>query len=83
MKNFKIRSYCKINLSLKILKKLNSGYHNITSLITFCDLYDLISISEWQIGVFSTALYEGISFGLKTIIYNYTSVIIISYPLVK
>ena len=44
MKNFKIRSYCKINLSLRILKKLNNGYHNITSLITFCDLYDVISI---------------------------------------
>ena len=44
MKNFKIRSYCKINLSLRILKKLNNGYHNITSLITFCDLHDVISI---------------------------------------
>jgi 4-diphosphocytidyl-2-C-methyl-D-erythritol kinase len=44
--NFKIRSYCKINLSLRVLKKLNSGYHNIISLITFCDLYDVISISK-------------------------------------
>ena len=43
---FKIKSYCKINLSLKVLKKLNSGYHNIISLITFCDLYDVISISK-------------------------------------
>ena len=46
MKNFKIKSYCKINLSLRVIKKLNSGYHNIISLITFCDLYDLISISK-------------------------------------
>ena len=46
MKNIKIKSYCKINLSLKVLKKLNSGYHNITSLITFCDLYDVITISK-------------------------------------
>ena len=46
MKNFKIRSYCKINLSLRVLKKLNSGYHNIISLITFCDLHDVISISK-------------------------------------
>ena len=46
MKNFKIKSYCKINLSLKVLKKLNSGYHNIISLITFCDLHDVISISK-------------------------------------
>ena len=46
MDNFKIKSYCKINLSLKVLKKLNSGYHNIISLITFCDLHDVISISR-------------------------------------
>ena len=46
MKNFKIKSYCKINLSLRVLKKLKNGYHNIMSLITFCDLHDLISISE-------------------------------------
>ena len=46
MKNFKIKSYCKINLSLKVIKKLNSGYHNIISLITFCDLHDVISISR-------------------------------------
>ena len=46
MKNFKIKSYCKINLSLKIIKKLKSGYHNISSLITFCDLHDVISISK-------------------------------------
>ena len=46
MKNFKIKSYCKINLSLRVLKKLKNGYHNIMSLITFCDLHDVISISE-------------------------------------
>ena len=46
MKNFKIKSYCKINLSLRVIKKLNSGYHNIISLITFCDLHDVISISK-------------------------------------
>ena len=46
MNNFKIKSYCKINLSLRVLKKLNSGYHNIISLITFCDLHDVISISK-------------------------------------
>mgnify|MGYP000373215835 CR=1 FL=1 len=46
MKNFKIKSYCKINLSLKIIKKLKNGYHNISSLITFSDLHDIISISK-------------------------------------
>ena len=46
MKNFKIKSYCKINLSLRVIKKLNNNYHNIISLITFCDLHDIISISK-------------------------------------
>ena len=46
MKNFRIKSFCKINLSLRITKKLSNGYHNIRSLITFCDLHDLISISK-------------------------------------
>ena len=46
MKNFKIKSYCKINLSLKVLKKLHSGYHNISSLITFCKIHDIILISK-------------------------------------
>ncbi len=46
MKNFKIKSYCKINLFLRVLKKLNNGYHDIMSLITFCDLHDVISISK-------------------------------------
>ena len=46
MKKFKIKSFCKINLSLRVLKKLNNGYHNIRSLITFCNLYDTVSISQ-------------------------------------
>ena len=46
MKKFKIKSFCKINLSLRVLKKLSNGYHNIKSLVTFCDLHDLISISK-------------------------------------
>jgi len=44
VKNFKIKSYCKINLSLRVIKKLNNNYHNIISLITFCNLHDIISI---------------------------------------
>lgn len=46
MKNYQIKSYCKINLTLNVLKKLKNGYHDITSLITFCDLYDVISIQK-------------------------------------
>jgi len=46
VKNHKIKSYCKINLFLKVIKKLNNGYHSIKSLITFCEIYDLITISR-------------------------------------
>ena len=41
MDNNKIKSYCKINLTLRVLKKLKSGYHNIISLVTFVDLHDI------------------------------------------
>ena len=46
MNKFKIKSYCKINLTLKVIKKLSNGYHNITSLITFCSLHDDIEIKK-------------------------------------
>jgi len=45
VKKYQIKSYIKVNLSLKVLKKLKTGYHNIQSLITFCNLYDTITIS--------------------------------------
>jgi len=46
VKIFKIKSFCKINLSLRVLKKLNSGYHTINSIITFCHLHDVISVKK-------------------------------------
>ena len=46
MKNHKIKSFCKINLHLRVIKKLQNGYHNIISLITFCDLFDVITVSK-------------------------------------
>ena len=46
MKKYKLKSYCKINLSLRVLKRLDNGYHKIVSLMTFCDLYDVISITK-------------------------------------
>ena len=46
MKKFKIKSFCKINLSLRVLKKLSNGYHNIESLVTSCNLHDVISICK-------------------------------------
>jgi len=59
VKNFKIKSYCKINLSLRVLKKLNNGYHNIMTLITFCDLHDVISVLKIE------SLKDKISFSGK------------------
>ena len=46
MEKFKIKSFCKINLSLRVVRKLSNSYHNIKSLVTFCDLHDEISISR-------------------------------------
>ena len=46
MKKNKLKSYCKVNLFLRIIKKLKNGYHNIQSLVIFCDLHDEITISK-------------------------------------
>jgi len=43
------------------------AYENI-ELIKECDLYTLMAQSRYQIGVFSTAIYEGISFECVTIL---------------
>ena len=71
MKIFKIKSFCKINLSLKVTKKLSSGYHRIKSLITFCDLHDIILISKSKISKdkisFSGKFKKGINIKLNTI----------------
>lgn len=37
-------------------------------IVTECDLYAIFAVSSYQIGVFSTALYEGVEFGCKTIL---------------
>ncbi|MFK7780594.1 MAG: hypothetical protein QM490_05680 [Candidatus Gracilibacteria bacterium] len=52
--------------SYKALQQLNK-YDNI-EVITNTDLYQLFSESEYQIGVYSTALSEGVEFGCKTIL---------------
>ena len=46
MNSFQIKCYSKINLSLRVIKKLKSGYHNIASLITFSNLCDNITITK-------------------------------------
>ena len=46
MKTINLKSFCKVNLTLNVLKKLNNRYHKIESLITFCTIYDNITISK-------------------------------------
>ena len=46
MKTFLIYSFCKINLSLRVIKKLRTGLHKIQSIITFVNLFDIIKIKE-------------------------------------
>jgi hypothetical protein len=52
-----------------IYKKLNylEKKHNI-KVVTDINLYEQLANSEFQAGVFSTALYEGIEFNCKTIL---------------
>ena len=41
-----IKSFSKINFSLRVLKKLKSGLHNIQSLFYLIDLHDKITIRK-------------------------------------
>jgi 4-diphosphocytidyl-2-C-methyl-D-erythritol kinase len=41
-----IKSFCKINLSLRVLHKMNNGLHNIQSNVFLLDLYDEINIKK-------------------------------------
>ena len=41
-----IKSNAKINLTLGVTGKLNSGYHKIESLVSFLSLYDEIKIKK-------------------------------------
>ena len=46
MKTFLIKSFCKINLSLRVIKKLHAKLHKIQSIVTFANLFDIIKIEE-------------------------------------
>ena len=41
-----LKSFCKINLSLRVLNKKNNGYHNIQSNSFLINLYDEIKITQ-------------------------------------
>jgi hypothetical protein len=53
--------------SYSALKKL-SQYNNVDIITNQIHLYELFAQSSLQIGVFSTALYEGVEFGCDTIL---------------
>ena len=46
MNKLKIYSYAKVNLSLRVIKKLNDGFHKIQSLVAFVSIYDKIYIKN-------------------------------------
>ena len=46
MRVFLINSYCKINISLRVIKKLKNGLHKINTFITFARIFDQIYIKE-------------------------------------
>ena len=66
MKYYKIKSYAKINISLKILGKLKSKFHKIESLFSFINLHDEIFIKKINnnnhkiifFGKFSKGIYK-------------------------
>ena len=57
MKFHKIKSFAKVNLTLKILNKYSNGYHKIESLISKINLADEILIKEIQGSKNSCLLY--------------------------
>jgi len=71
VRKYKIKSFCKINLLLRVLKKISNEYHSIKSLVTFCNLHDVISINKIK-GlrdkiIFSGRFKKGINKKLNTI----------------
>ena len=72
MKNHKLKAFCKINLSLRVSKKLSNGYHKIQSFISFGDLYDEIYVSEIKKIkdkiIFSGRFKKGISAKSNTVV---------------
>jgi len=59
-----LKSYRDSHFLTQLLDKEN------VELVIDDDLYKLLAASEYQVGVYSTAIYEGLEFGLKTILCN-------------
>ena len=71
MKTFLIYSFCKINLSLRVIKKLPTGLHKIQSIVTFVNLFDIIKIKETNLAQdkikFEGKFRHGINLKINTI----------------
>ena len=64
--NFKlIKSYAKVNLSLKVLGKFKSGLHKIESLVSFLDLHDEIYIKNTKNKKHKVIFYGKFSKGIS------------------
>ena len=51
MSNLHTKSPAKVNLHLKILKKLHDGYHELDTSFQLIDLYDEISFKKINKGI--------------------------------
>ena len=56
-----------INNELDYSEKLKSSGIFISDIKT--DLYEVFAKSRWQVGVYSTALYEGLCFGCSCFLF--------------
>jgi len=63
--------YDRYNTYPSLVKLLE--YDTVT-LVKECDLYALLAQSYYQIGVFSTAIYEGIEMGCRTVLLDITGI---------
>ena len=67
----KVRSYAKINLVLQITGKRENGYHDIDSIMTLVNLYDVLDIktnNSGEINLTSNANY--VPLNDKNIVYK-------------
>lgn len=65
MKTYFFNSFSKINLSLRVIKKLRNGMHMIQSLVTFANLCDNIIIKETNFKKDIIKFYGKFSYGIN------------------
>ena len=67
-----IKSYAKVNLSLGVVGKLQSGYHKVESLVSFLNFYDEIKIKKIFSKTHKIKFFGNFSKGIKkkNTIYN-------------